>query len=71
MTRIGSAEANIPQDVQLSGSHIKSEHCIFENKDGKITLTPQAGALTYVNGREVIIMKYKYLYSLLTVLRNP
>ncbi|XP_017782676.1 PREDICTED: kinesin-like protein unc-104 isoform X6 [Nicrophorus vespilloides] len=53
VTRIGSAEANIPQDVQLSGSHINSEHCTFENKEGVITLSPQNGALVYVNGREV------------------
>ncbi|KAK9739270.1 Kinesin-associated [Popillia japonica] len=53
LTRIGSAEANIPQDVQLCGSHIKSEHCIFENREGVITLIPMNGALTYVNGREV------------------
>lgn len=53
ITRVGSAEANIPQDIQLVGSHIKKEHCIFENKDGKVTLTPSPGALIYVNGREV------------------
>ncbi|XP_060522821.1 kinesin-like protein unc-104 isoform X2 [Cylas formicarius] len=53
LTRVGSAEANIPQDIQLSGSHIKSEHCIFENKDNKVTLVPLNGALMYVNGREV------------------
>ncbi|XP_066140161.1 kinesin-like protein unc-104 isoform X2 [Euwallacea fornicatus] len=53
VTRIGSAEANCPQDVQLSGSHIKPEHCIFENKERKITLIPLNGALMYVNGREV------------------
>lgn len=55
MTRIGSAEANIPQDVKLCGSQIKSEHCIFENKDGVVTLIPMNGALIYVNGREVVI----------------
>ncbi|XP_063227790.1 kinesin-like protein unc-104 isoform X3 [Bacillus rossius redtenbacheri] len=53
LTRVGSAEANIPQDIQLSGSHIQSEHCAFENKEGVITLTPKEGALCYVNGREV------------------
>ncbi|CAG2064328.1 unnamed protein product, partial [Timema podura] len=53
VTRVGSAEANIPQDIQLSGSHILSEHCVFENKEGVITMTPQEGALCYVNGREV------------------
>ncbi|XP_066994575.1 kinesin-like protein unc-104 [Anabrus simplex] len=52
-TRVGSAEANIPQDIQLSGSHILSEHCVFENSDGVITMTPKEGALCYINGREV------------------
>ncbi|GLH09165.1 Kinesin-like protein unc-104 [Gryllus bimaculatus] len=52
-TRLGSAEANIPQDIQLSGSHILSEHCIFENNEGVITMTPKEGALCYINGRQV------------------
>ncbi|CAH1972059.1 unnamed protein product [Acanthoscelides obtectus] len=53
LTRIGSDQANIPQDIQLYGSHIKSEHCVFENKDNRVTLVPLNGALIYVNGREV------------------
>ncbi|KAJ0174763.1 hypothetical protein K1T71_009871 [Dendrolimus kikuchii] len=53
VTRLGTAEANVPQDIQLSGSHILSEHCIFENTDGVICLIPHHGALIYVNGREV------------------
>ncbi|KAG6447654.1 hypothetical protein O3G_MSEX005088 [Manduca sexta] len=53
VTRLGTAEANVPQDIQLSGSHILSEHCIFENTDGVICLVPHHGALVYVNGREV------------------
>ncbi|XP_041982439.1 kinesin-like protein unc-104 isoform X5 [Aricia agestis] len=60
VTRLGTAEANVPQDIQLSGSHILSEHCIFENTDGVICLIPHRGALVYVNGREVeepIILK--------------
>ena len=52
-TRIGSAEANIPQDIQLCGPHILSEHCVFENHEGIITLIPKKGALIYVNGREI------------------
>ncbi|XP_049853671.1 kinesin-like protein unc-104 isoform X6 [Schistocerca gregaria] len=52
-TRVGSAEASIPQDIQLSGSHILKEHCVFENNDGVITMTPKEGALCYINGREV------------------
>ncbi|CAG9832571.1 unnamed protein product [Diabrotica balteata] len=53
LTRIGSDQANIPQDIQLCGSHIKPEHCVFENKDNRVTLVPLNGALIYVNGREV------------------
>ncbi|XP_043279198.1 kinesin-like protein unc-104 isoform X4 [Venturia canescens] len=59
-TRIGSAEANIPQDIQLCGPYILSEHCVFENHEGVITLMPRKGALIYVNGREIsepIILK--------------
>lgn len=62
LTRIGSAEANIPQDVQLSGSHIKSEHCIFENKEGVVTLIPLNGALIYVNGREVRCKYFRFRF---------
>ncbi|XP_060804747.1 kinesin-like protein unc-104 isoform X2 [Amyelois transitella] len=53
ITRLGTSEANVPQDIQLSGSHILSEHCIFENTDGVICLIPHRTALVYVNGREV------------------
>ncbi|XP_076634867.1 kinesin family member unc-104 isoform X4 [Colletes latitarsis] len=59
-TRIGSAEANIPQDIQLCGPHILSEHCVFENHDSIITLIPKKDALIYVNGRvvtEPIVLK--------------
>ena len=52
-TRIGSPEANLAQDIQLVGSHIMSEHCVFENAEGIVTLKPAAGALCYVNGRKV------------------
>ncbi|KAJ8687388.1 hypothetical protein QAD02_023182 [Eretmocerus hayati] len=52
-TRVGSSEANIPQDIQLSGPHILSEHCVFENHEGTITLIPKKGSLIYVNGRAV------------------
>ncbi|XP_063625923.1 kinesin-like protein unc-104 [Cydia splendana] len=60
VTRLGTSEANVPQDIQLCGSHILSEHCIFENTDGVICLIPHREALIYINGREVtepIILK--------------
>lgn len=53
LTRVGSGDANVAQDIQLSGSHILSEHCVFENKDGVITLVPHEGSLCYVNGRQI------------------
>lgn len=53
VTKIGSSEAHNPQDIQLSGSHIKPEHCVFENKDGRVMLFPLNNALIYVNGREI------------------
>ncbi|XP_026321724.1 kinesin-like protein unc-104 isoform X4 [Hyposmocoma kahamanoa] len=60
ITRVGTSEAREPQDIQLCGAHILSEHCIFENTDGVICLIPHREALVYVNGREVtepIILK--------------
>ncbi|KAF0296233.1 Kinesin-like protein unc-104 [Amphibalanus amphitrite] len=53
ITRVGSAEANIPQDIQLIGIHIYNEHCIFENREGVVMLIPNDGALCYVNGRTI------------------
>ena len=53
LTRVGSGEANVPQDIQLIGAHILGEHCIFENKDGNVTLMTLPDADCYVNGRQV------------------
>ncbi|XP_071516816.1 kinesin-like protein unc-104 isoform X8 [Panulirus ornatus] len=52
-TKVGSAESNIPQDIQLCGSHIMPEHCQFENHEGVVMIHPKPKALCYVNGREV------------------
>ncbi|KAJ6219465.1 hypothetical protein RDWZM_005277 [Blomia tropicalis] len=47
-----SGECN--PDIRLSGSHILSDHCIFENRDGNVSLIPCCNeALCYVNGRRV------------------
>ncbi|XP_068217159.1 kinesin-like protein unc-104 isoform X4 [Palaemon carinicauda] len=54
ITKVGSAESNIPQDIQLYGAHIKSEHCLFENQEGVVSLHPRPQALCYVNGRELV-----------------
>ncbi|CRL07187.1 CLUMA_CG020172, isoform A [Clunio marinus] len=53
LTRLGTSEANLPQDIQLSGSHILKEHCIFENQKGIVTMTPAKDAMVYCNGRKV------------------
>ncbi|RWS24009.1 kinesin-like protein unc-104 isoform X13, partial [Leptotrombidium deliense] len=52
-TRVGRSDANIPQDIQLHGSSIKSEHCIFENRDGRVLLIPCRDGVCYVNGMRV------------------
>lgn len=54
LTRLGTSEANVPQDIQLSGSHILKEHCVFENKDGVVTLVPHKDAHVYLNGRKLV-----------------
>lgn len=61
LTRVGSGSSNITQDIQLKGSHIKGEHCVFENREGVVTLQPTDGALCFVNGRqaqEPVVLKH-------------
>jgi kinesin family member 1 len=53
LTRLGTGEANLPQDIQLNGQHILKEHCIFENRNGVVTLIPAKDATVYCNGRKV------------------
>ncbi|XP_046809863.1 kinesin-like protein unc-104 isoform X5 [Lucilia cuprina] len=54
ITRLGTHEANVPQDIQLSGSHILKEHCTFENRNNAVTLIPHKDALVYLNGRKLV-----------------
>lgn len=54
ITRLGTHEANAPQDIQLSGSHILKEHCTFENRNSTVTLIPHKDALVYLNGRKLV-----------------
>ena len=54
-TRIGSPEANIPQDIQLVGSHIINEHCVFENNDGEATCNERKISNTFI----IIILQGK------------
>ncbi len=54
ITRLGTSESNLPQDIQLSGSYILKEHCTFENRSGVVTLIPHKDALVYCNGRKLV-----------------
>ncbi|XP_041480700.1 kinesin-like protein KIF1A isoform X5 [Lytechinus variegatus] len=53
ITRVGLSDANVTQDIQLSGSYINEEHCIFENKDSQVTLKPFDGCMCYINGSKI------------------
>ncbi|XP_041378535.1 kinesin-like protein unc-104 isoform X3 [Gigantopelta aegis] len=52
-TRVGNHHGSNMLDIQLNGTHVLEDHCIFENKDGVVTLVPFEDALCYVNGRQV------------------
>ncbi|XP_017838469.1 kinesin-like protein unc-104 isoform X1 [Drosophila busckii] len=54
LTRLGTHEANVPQDIQLSGSHILKEHCTFENRNNSVTLMPHKDAIIFINGRKLV-----------------
>nr|XP_042903494.1 kinesin-like protein unc-104 isoform X2 [Parasteatoda tepidariorum] len=53
ITRVGRPDANVPQDIKLTGSHILNEHCMFENFGGIVALKACPNSMCYVNGREV------------------
>lgn len=53
ITRVGRSDAEIPQDIQLDGTHILSQHCIFENKASRVSIIPINGANCYVNGLKI------------------
>ncbi|XP_022101823.1 kinesin-like protein KIF1A isoform X4 [Acanthaster planci] len=53
ITRVGRSDANITQDIQLKGSHIQEEHCLFTNEDSQVKIVPFEGSMCYVNGKKV------------------
>lgn len=53
VTKLGTSEADVPQDIQLSGSHICKEHCVFQNDNGVVSIIPHNDVLIYINGRKV------------------
>eukprot|EP00039_Didymoeca_costata_P010377 m.139667 g.139667 ORF g.139667 m.139667 type:complete len:1667 (+) comp14805_c0_seq1:372-5372(+) len=52
-TRIGTRAASVPQDIVLSGLGIAKEHCIIDNRNGDLFVTPVGNAQTFVNGKPI------------------
>ncbi|XP_069578137.1 kinesin-like protein KIF16B isoform X2 [Brachyistius frenatus] len=49
-TYVGRDDASTEQDIILHGLDLESEHCMFENQTGTVTLVPLGGAQCSVNG---------------------
>ncbi|XP_071945564.1 kinesin-like protein KIF1A isoform X3 [Antedon mediterranea] len=53
-TRVGLSSAKVPQDIQLSGTSIQQQHCLFDNTDDSVLIMPiSPECLCYVNGKLV------------------
>ncbi|XP_069624854.1 kinesin-like protein KIF16B isoform X3 [Ranitomeya imitator] len=53
-TYVGREDAESEQDIVLHGLDLESEHCIFENLNGRVTLIPLNGAQCSVNGIQIL-----------------
>uniref|UniRef100_A0A8C7TIR0 Kinesin-like protein KIF16B n=1 Tax=Oncorhynchus mykiss TaxID=8022 RepID=A0A8C7TIR0_ONCMY len=52
-TNVGRDDASTVQDIVLHGLDLESEHCMFANQTGTVTLVPLNGAQCSVNGVQV------------------
>ncbi|XP_071244840.1 kinesin-like protein KIF16B isoform X11 [Salvelinus alpinus] len=52
-TYVGRDDASTVQDIVLHGLDLESEHCMFVNQTGTVTLVPLNGAQCSVNGVQV------------------
>ncbi|KAJ8365920.1 hypothetical protein SKAU_G00147510 [Synaphobranchus kaupii] len=52
-TYVGRDDATSEQDIVLHGLDLESEHCVFENANGTVTLVPLSCAQCSVNGVQV------------------
>ncbi|XP_030635748.1 kinesin-like protein KIF16B [Chanos chanos] len=52
-TYVGREDATTEQDIVLHGLDLESEHCLFENQNGTVTLIPLNEAQCSVNGVQV------------------
>ncbi|XP_007944578.2 kinesin-like protein KIF16B [Orycteropus afer afer] len=53
-TYVGREDASTEQDIVLHGLDLESEHCIFENIGGTVTLIPLSGSQCSVNGVQIM-----------------
>ncbi|XP_062954639.1 kinesin-like protein KIF16B isoform X3 [Cynocephalus volans] len=53
-THVGREDASTEQDIVLHGLDLESEHCIFENVGGTVTLVPLSGSQCSVNGVQIM-----------------
>ncbi|XP_074549518.1 pleckstrin homology-like domain family B member 2 isoform X5 [Halichoeres trimaculatus] len=54
VTRIGTEDAPIPQDITIQGPGIEAEHCLIFNEGGVVTLDP-CGHLCSLDGVQVTV----------------
>lgn len=52
-TTVGNEEMTTTAEIRLKGSKILKEHCVFENKDGMVTIIPNEDAAVMVNGMRI------------------
>lgn len=53
-TYVGREDASTEQDIVLHGLDLESEHCVFENIGGTVTLIPLSGSQCSVNGVQIM-----------------
>ncbi|XP_006894819.1 PREDICTED: kinesin-like protein KIF16B-like isoform X2 [Elephantulus edwardii] len=53
-TYVGREDASTEQDIVLHGLDLESDHCIFENVGGTVTLIPLSGSQCSVNGVQIL-----------------
>ncbi|KAM4841635.1 kinesin-like protein KIF16B isoform 3-T3 [Thomomys bottae] len=53
-TYVGREDASTEQDIVLHGLDLESEHCVFENVGGTVTLVPLSGSQCSVNGVQIM-----------------
>lgn len=53
-TYVGREDASTEQDIVLHGLDLESEHCVFENAGGTVTLIPLSGSQCSVNGVQIV-----------------